>query len=222
MDQVTEPGSVRRRGPTLDRATTRVAIIDSARALYLEHGVRNTTMEMVAQHAGIVRQSLYDMVPGREELVRLAIMGRCTEIIEHKVRPALTESRSFSDGVVEVCALTIEFVRHDPELTNLFDATGKYKIAELLAGPHPAMQELVASVFQDDFARARRNGELRTDTDDDRINEWIRGVVLMILLRTDLRPDTEREMLRTFLVPALLHPRQWQREYEARNQHLEA
>jgi hypothetical protein len=39
---------------------------------------------------------------------------------------------------------------------------------------------------------------------DDQMVEWIRGVYLMLMLRSDLDAESDRAMVRTFLLPSLM------------------
>jgi len=52
---------------TLDR------ILESARECFLRKGVRKTRIADIAEGAGMVRQTVYDWVASREELVDLAM-----------------------------------------------------------------------------------------------------------------------------------------------------
>ena len=68
-------------------------ILESARACFLRYGVRGTRMGDIAEGAGMVRQTLYDWVSSRDELVDLAMAERTRELGEI-IRARRSESRS--------------------------------------------------------------------------------------------------------------------------------
>jgi hypothetical protein len=45
---------------------------------------------------------------------------------------------------------------------------------------------------------------MRTDVDDDALVDWIRGIIVMMILREDLDPDRERAMVRDFFLHSIL------------------
>jgi hypothetical protein len=66
------------------------------------------------------------------------------------------------------------------------------------------MHHLVAELWRPLLARGRAEGRLRTDVSDDQIVEWIRGVYLMLMLRSDLDAEGDRAIVRLFLLRSLL------------------
>jgi hypothetical protein len=65
------------------------------------------------------------------------------------------------------------------------------------------MHHLVAELWSPLFARGRAEGKLRTDVSEDQMVEWIRGVYLMLMLRSDLDAEGDRAMVRSFLLRSL-------------------
>ena len=189
------------RSPLADREETRSRILDAARGCFRRRGAQRTTMEDVATASGTSRQNLYRFFSGREELVEAAIVARIGELAEVLQRD-IDRHRSFADALVEVSVATIESARTDEELHRLFEAAGEIHLHQVLAGPYPPIAQLVLEFWRPWFERARREGEMRTDVSDADVVEWIRGAYLMLILRDDLTPERERQLIRQFLVPA--------------------
>lgn len=192
------------RGNTVDRNdAVRAAIISAARRCFARYGVRRTTMEDVAAEAGLARATLYKLVPGRAEVIEAVIMQRLTELAV-AWREILVAQRSVADALLETSLAIVESVRHDPELRALFETTTGPRLIRLLAGPQPAVRDYVVEFYAELFARGRATGELRDDVPDEQMADWIRGIILMLILREDLTRHEERVMIETFLLPTLV------------------
>lgn len=190
------------RSPIADREEARARILEVARDCFRRSGAQKTTMEDVARASGTARQTLYRFFSGRDELVEAAIVERIGELAAVLQRD-IDRHPSFADALVEVSVATIEIARTDEELHRLFETAGEIHLHQVLAGPHPPVAQLVLEFWRPWFERARRSGEMRTDVSNEDAVEWIRGVYLMLILRDDLSPERERELIRQFLLPAL-------------------
>lgn len=185
-----------------DRQEARARILDAARSCFRRRGAQRTTMEDVAKASGTARQTLYRFFSGREELVEAAIVARIAELAEI-LKEDMDRHTSFPDALVEMSVATVEIARTDEELHRLFAAAGEIHLHQVLAGPYPPIAQLVLEFWRPWFERARRDGEMRADVSDADVVEWIRGIYLMLILRDDLTPERERELIRQFLLPAL-------------------
>ena len=177
-------------------------VVRAARECFGRYGVQRTTMSDVAKAARISRQTLYNIVSGREELVEAVMVWRIREIAD-LLREAAAGQPTITDAIVETSVAAVELGRSDPELTNLVETTGSARLFEMIAGPVPAINDLVGRLFPPLFEQARRRGELRAELDDDHLVEWIRMIYLSLILRTDLDGPSVRHAVRTFLLPSL-------------------
>lgn len=177
-------------------------ILAVARQCFAKYGPRRTTMEDIAEAAGIARPALYRYVSSRDEIIESVIIWRIEELAED-IRSLFDGSTSFADALVEVSMASVNAARLDPELQSLFQTTTGSRIITVMAGPNSGFHEFVKGFFADAFAAARKSGELRSDVSDDAMVEWIRGVYMMMILREDLDAEREREMVTNFLLPSL-------------------
>ena len=186
-------------------AAARRRIIANARKCFRKYGPRRTTMEDIAAAAGIARPALYRYVASRDEVIEAVILQRVEELSEG-FRSLLVESTSFAEAFVEVAMAAVNAARLDPELQALFETTTGTRIIQVMVGPNPGFHEFVKSFFTDAFSAAREAGLLRTDVDDDALVDWIRGIIVMMILREDLDAEREREMIRNFLLHSIMPP----------------
>jgi len=185
-----------------DDAEVRNRIIAVARECFAKYGPRRTTMEDVAAAAGIARPALYRYVSSRDEIIESVILQRVEELSE-SFRSLFDESTPFAEAFVEVVMAAVNAARLDPELQGLFETTTGSRIIQVMAGPNPGFHDFVKGFFKDAFAAARASGELRDDVTDDAMVDWIRGIIMMMILREDLDAEREREMVMNFLLPSV-------------------
>jgi AcrR family transcriptional regulator len=178
-------------------------IIAAARERFTKYGPRNTTMEDVAATAGIARTAIYRYVSSRDEIIETVILQRVEELSQG-FASVIDGSLPFEDAMVEVVMAAVNAARRDPELQTLFQTTTGTRIVSVMVGPNPAFHEFVKGFFEGAFAAARAAGYMRADVSDDDVVDWIRGVVVMLVLREDLDAERERDMLRKFLLPAVI------------------
>lgn len=185
------------------REALRAKVITAARACFRERGVQNTSMQDIADAAGTSRRLLYRSFSGREELVEEAVVARMRELAL-AVPNGLDDYSSFAEALVEMSLVMIENGRADQEQSSLFAAMDQAQLHLLSAGRHAPVAGLVLDVWRPWLTVARVTGELRDGVSDEQAVEWLRGVYLLMALRTDMTPQDERHMLVQFVLPSLV------------------
>ena len=190
-------------GESPESATMR-RILESARDCFLHHGVRGTRMSDIAEGAGVVRQTLYDWVSSRDELVDLAMAERTREMGELIRRRRVNPRLPVGEQILDLLAAMIELAGNDPEFELLAQAMPERHAFAFLSGPS-ALTDVVESVLQPYFDRAREEGILREEMGLRALAEWVQTVLAPLRTRDDLTPGALRRLLRYFLIPALIH-----------------
>ena len=111
---------------------------------------------------------------------------------------------SFADQLVEGLMFLVEKGRKDP-FVRLLVAPEHLELANrILGGNIPA--ELNYEIWEPILTEARERGDLRADLDSAAVSRWLTYLIVLLLGRFDADDDAEaqREMLRTFVVPAFL------------------
>lgn len=187
------------------RTRAREEVLGAARACFLAEGVRATTMEDVAREAGVSRQLVYKLFLGRRELVEAAVSARTTEIAdaiaeEYDIE-ALRRASDLADTFVAVSVAVIERLRADAELAVLLAPGSPVTLHEALWS-----EELTARgerFWLPLLEQARAQKLLRADLSLSELSDWLRTVYTSMILRPDLEPAEEREIIQRFVLTSL-------------------
>jgi AcrR family transcriptional regulator len=190
-------------GRTIGRASdeTSTRVVDAALACFAEVGVSKTTVEDVAERAGIARATLYRYFPGKQALL-LGVVTAEVRRFQAGLDARLADADTLEDLLVGVLShLGEEFEAHDalqyvlavePEAVlphiSFEGAHRLFATAAVLLAPH-----LARFLPPDDLPHA---------------GEWVGRVALTYLFcpseRIALaRPDTVRFLVRTFVLPGI-------------------
>lgn len=186
-----------------EESPTRERIVDAARTCFKRDGVRRTTMSHVAEEAGVVRQTLYDWVASKEELVDLAMVRRTRELRELISVRDLDGNLSVGEQIVSLLTAMVELAGNDPEFELLAQAMPESHAFAFMAGPSE-LTDMVESLLAPYFERARSEGRLREDRGTRALAAWAQMVLAPLRNRADLSLAEIEETLRYFLLPALL------------------
>jgi AcrR family transcriptional regulator len=182
---------------------TLARIVASARRCFLECGVSRTRMSDVAEGAGMVRQTIYDFVANKGELVDLALAARIEELGGIVRARPLRRRADIRERLVELFAVIVETCRDDPEFNVLTGALGERHAFQYMAGPS-ALTETMTTVVAEIFEEADHSGVLRRDVPQRQIVEWLQAMLATLVVREDLDRDRLRDTLRAFALPAVL------------------
>ncbi len=175
----------------------REAILAAAADLFLRRGLQQTSMDAVAEEAGVSKQTLYSHFEGKDALFR--------QVIRDKV-----ENYQFSEeGVASLTgdagrdlqAIGRQFLEllFDPEVVNMMrvvigESAGHRKIARLFyeTGPDKTIRALTAYL-----AEQHRAGALRVDAPRDSANLFLNMLrsEWHLKLLMNLRPRITRQAL---------------------------
>jgi len=200
-------GAMSRESSAVDRRRDRRdipdAIIDATRKNFLHYGVNRTTMADIARAVGMPRQTLYEYVSSRDDLVDSVLVARIKEIAED-LKPLAAEGMSFPDAMVETSVAAIQRARSDHELMNIFTTGPNDRVQEVVTGPYPEIHDIVVDLLGPILERGAESGMLRTDKTRDEIIDWIRAVYLSLITQPAMAPQNERAMVADFLLPSIM------------------
>lgn len=189
----------------MNSSSERDKIVDAAVRCFERFGPQRTSMNDIADEAGISRRTLYRQFDDRPALVAEILDRRLSElhasVVAHlatydDIETALIEGSLFSVEAGESDDLVAEIVRHEHAGTP----------ERFLLRVNDSIAARVLESWSAVLARGRAQGRVRTGLSDTRVVELIMTVHTVALLRDDLGRNGRRAIFRDLLVAAVLYP----------------
>jgi len=153
----------------------------------------------IARVVGVPRQTIYEYVSSRDDLVDAVLVARIKEIAED-LKPLAREGRSFIDAFVAA----IQRARSDPELMNIFTTGPNDRVQDVVTGPYPEIHDIVVDLLSPILDKGLQTRKLRTDKTADELIDWIRVVYLSLITQPNPVAQNERDIVAGFLLPSIM------------------
>jgi AcrR family transcriptional regulator len=163
-------------------------------------------MADVARAVGMPRQTVYEYVSSRDELVDAVLVQRIKEIAD-ELKPIANEGLSFADALIETSVGAIQRARDDHELMNIFTTGPNDRVQDVVTGPNPEIHSIVADLLGPILDRGEQAGMLRTDKTRDELVDWIRLVYLSLITQPSPANRSERDIVADYLLPSIMFSR---------------
>lgn len=165
--------------PTAPRGLARGRVLEAAVALFAEHGVHGTSLQMIADRVGVSKAAVYYQFHSKEDIA-LEVLRPSIDDIARFIRIADALPDAQQQRAVAVSGLVEMVVRHrklavmfygDPAIDQLVMNEPEFKavadrLRELLEGPERnALDRIAFSVFFSGVGKAAADPEL-ADIDD--------------------------------------------------------
>lgn len=186
------------------RQDTRRHIVAAARGLFQSAGFAGTTMEAVAERAGVSRATLFNYFPSKQSL----LLPYAGHLVRTQVRPEVESALEPWPGLLP--ALDAAFDSMERHVFSLPDLKGGLREAVLSEvrrpeQPPPAKEgDLILEILM----RASARGEVRRDLPIGELARFVNLLLISDQLSRDPRqdgatPEDHRVHLLAFLGPAL-------------------
>ncbi|WP_077034907.1 TetR/AcrR family transcriptional regulator [Pelomonas sp. KK5] len=185
------------------RESTEAQIVEAAAECFERYGIRKTTMDDIAQQAGLSRATLYRYFTSKE-----AVAERLGEVEAEKVnaelRKQLKKGLSLEATLVECLLLSTRIAHRNPRVRLLseFAAT-----ASRSADPSSHFQTSSRALWGSLLSDAHQRGELAADLSLDEISSWLTLSQATLLTKVEAVEISDRELRRfiqRFIVSAVL------------------
>lgn len=184
--------------------SNRERILKAALACFDRFGISKTTMEDVAAQAELGRKTVYRTFPGRTALLEAVALQKL-QAFAAKLAKLITADTSFEEAFLTISLKSVELARKDPLFLNLLENTGENGgVDRFVVVADSPIAELMRSIWAETLRRGRATGQIRKELDDGKLLTWFRDVQYIMLIRDDLDHAGQEELLRSFVLPALL------------------
>ena len=192
----------RRNGTPLpsDADAARERLMDAAEACVDKYGIAKTTMDDIAKMAGVSRPTVYRHFDDRDTLILAVVMRRSRQLID-RAQKFLRKHPTFEDQLVEGLLFMVDKGRKDP-FVRLLVSPAHMDLANRILGGSTAAVDIAYEMWEPILSEARDRGELRPDLDFRAAAAWITNLNILLIGRGEPDLDADRELLRTFVLPA--------------------
>lgn len=190
-----------------DPEQAREQLIDATERSFERYGVNKTTMDDIGREAGVSRPTVYRYFKDRDALIAAVITRRARALFAEG-RVFVAQFPTFAEKFVEGLIFLIARGSKDP-LIRILVSPEHMQMAQPIVDSSGLAVGLTAEMWEPLVRQAIDDGELRADLDPAKVCEWIALLEFILVGRIDVAgPDDEahREMLCTFVLPALLSP----------------
>ncbi len=186
-----------------NKADRRSQIIEIARQRFRKTGLTETTLEMVAEDAGIARPNLYRYFKHKSGLLS-AVLEIEAEAINELRRRKIERADGFAEQLVASMQATVEILHEDPFWAEILSPENVPYTA-YVATNDPIVLDSNMSYWGPILQAADEKGELAPGLSHDEIRRWLLGIEFMFMERREIfpTPDTVAHFARTFVLPAL-------------------
>jgi AcrR family transcriptional regulator len=183
--------------PQGPRGQGRRRVIDAAVELFAEHGVRGTSLQMIAEHLGVTKAAVYYQFHAKEDIVLAvleeALVDLAALIAAAEEQPSPDEAATMAvRGLVELMIghrTVVAALMRDPEVERILAGHEHLeslvgRLTALLLGPSPDLRRRVAvSVVGAGVAQAGIDPML-VDVDDDTLRTQLLDLAPAMLARS--------------------------------------
>jgi len=187
------------------RQDTRRHIVAAARDLFQSAGFDGTTMEAVAERAGVSRATLFNYFPSKQSL----LLPFAEQVVRTRVLPEVEAGLDPWPGLLPALGLAFDSMeRHVFSLPDLRGGLREALLSEVQRGGHPPAHE-EGDLILDILERASVRGELRRDLSLADLARFVNLLLISDQLERDSRHGDSpaaghhRSRLLRFLGPAL-------------------
>ncbi len=182
------------------------SLLDAAEACFTRLGVAGTTMDAVADAAGVSRGLVYKRFHNRNGLI-LAVLVRRAEAFIARAKASIEACPTLTDALVDGILLAVRMAAKDPYFAMLVVAATTDP-ASRVEGASAHARRLSEELWRPVLELARLRGELSSNVEVGDVIDWIMLLeILLLAARTNGSSDeiTQERQLRTLFIPSVVN-----------------
>ena len=141
------------------------ALIDAALAVFVRYGAKKTSMSDIADAAGVSRQTLYDLVGGKNEFIEAAIRtvtDRNLDQVRNRLERSMSLERQLHVYFEETVVSSFKLLQSSGDPEDLISGHNEVGKAEIKRS-HAKHRQLVAKILKPFESKLERSGHQTKD-----------------------------------------------------------
>ena len=176
-------------------------IIDAALKCFEQYGPQRTSMDDIAEAAGISRKTLYRVFNDRPKLIQEVLQQRWTKIAK-KIQSRIAKAASFEEALLEGSVTAVSAAQSDKLANDIIHQATDHTMEQFLLHGNERSYKANQDIWLTAIVAGREQGVVKPNLSDDRIIEIIASVHVLLLMRDD-SPAKQRAFLKDVLIPAI-------------------
>ena len=177
-------------------------IIVAAAKCFERYGPQRTSMDDIAEAAGISRKTLYRVFEDRPKLIQAILQWRWATIAK-KLQRRIAKSTCLAEALLEGSVTAVSAALNDKLVNDIIHKTTDHTLEQFLLRGNERIYEANQDIWLAAIEAGRKEGVVKQNLSDDRIIEIIASIHALLLMRED-SPARQREFLKDVLLPAIL------------------
>ena len=177
-------------------------VIDAAVRCFEQYGVQRTSMDDIAEAAGISRKTLYRLFDDRPKLIQAVLQSRWAKIAK-KMQNRIARATCFEEALLEGSVIAVSAARNDKLSNDIIHKATDHTLEQFLIRGNERIYKTNQDIWLTAIDEGRQAGVVRQSLSDDRIIEIIESIHALLLMRDD-PPAKQRAFLKDVLLPAIM------------------
>lgn len=177
-------------------------IVEAAAKCFEQYGPQRTSMDDIAEAAGISRKTLYRVFDDRPKLIQAVLLSRWA-IIAKKLKNRIAKAKNFEEALLEGSVTAISAARNDKLANEVIHKATDHTLEQFLLRGNDRIYKANQEIWLSAIKEAREQGVVKPNLSDDRIIDIIASLHSLLLMRDDT-PAKQREFLKDVLLPAIM------------------
>lgn len=177
-------------------------IVDAAVKCFEQYGPQRTSMDDIAEAAGISRKTLYRVFDDRPKLIQAVLLSRWVKIAK-KQQNRIAKANSFEEALLEGSVTAVSAARNDKLANEIIHKATDHTLEQFLIRGNDKVHKANQDIWLTAINEGRQQGAIKPNLSDDRIIEIIASLHALLLMRDD-GPAKQREFLKDVLLPAIM------------------
>jgi len=177
-------------------------IIDAAVQCFEQYGPQRTSMDDIAEAAGISRKTLYRVFEDRPTLIQAILQRRWAKIAE-KTRKRVAKAASMEEALLEGSIVAVSSALNDKLTNDIVHKATDHTLEQFLIRGNERTYKSMLDIWQTAIDEGRKAGVVKPDLPDDRIIDIISSIHALLIMR-DEGGAKQRAFLKQVLIPAIV------------------
>lgn len=181
---------------------SKLIIIEAAAKCFEQYGAQRTSMDDIAEAAGISRKTLYRVFNDRPKLIQAVLQHRWAKVFK-KIQNRIAKSNTIEEALLESVVTAVSGARSDKLVNDIIHNATDHTLEQFLIRGNERIYQANLEIWKPMIEKGREEGVIKAHLTDDRIIEIITSINALLVMR-DEGPAKQRAFLKDVLLPAIL------------------